>query len=99
MKGQLPIVFRKRPNWLGLLGIMFVYALLIIPTVNRLGIGWDEATDLWRGDNTLRHSVLQAFADAGIDAVVAEYVPANVRLDDWHQVGNSSYYIFVFTEQ
>lgn len=55
--------------------------------------------DLWRGDNTLRYSVLQAFTDAGMDAVVAEYVPGDVRLDDWHQVGNSSFYIFVFTEQ
>ena len=28
------------------LGILACYALLIVPTVGRLGIGWDEATDL-----------------------------------------------------
>ena len=32
--------------WLILLGILICYALLILPTINRLGIGWDEATDL-----------------------------------------------------
>jgi len=57
-----------------------------------------DAYDLWHGDNALRQSVLQAFADAGMDAVVAEYVPGNVILDDWHRVGNSNYYIYVFTE-
>ena len=58
-----------------------------------------DAIDLWNGDNALRQSVLQAFADAGMDAVVAEYVPRDVILDGWHQVRNSNYYIYVFTEQ
>jgi hypothetical protein len=58
-----------------------------------------DANDLWRGDESLRQSVLQAFADAGVDAVVAEYVPADVMLDGWHQVINSNYYIYVFAEQ
>jgi hypothetical protein len=47
----------------------------------------------------MRQSVLQAFADAGVRAVVAEYVPGYAGLRDWHQVDNSSYYIYVFTEQ
>lgn len=38
--------FRDLYLWLILLGILIGYALLIIPTINRLGIGWDEATDL-----------------------------------------------------
>jgi hypothetical protein len=37
---------RKSYGWLVFLGILACYALLIIPTVDRLGIGWDEATDL-----------------------------------------------------
>lgn len=32
--------------WLSFTGILFSYALLILPTVERLGIGWDEATDM-----------------------------------------------------
>lgn len=55
--------------------------------------------DMWRGDEILRQSVLQAFADAGVDAVVAEYVPDEVVMDGWRQVGNSNYYIYVFSEQ
>lgn len=55
--------------------------------------------DLWRGDDTLRKSVMQAFADAGVSAVVAEYVPEGVRMDDWHQIGSSNFYIYVFSEK
>lgn len=59
-----------------------------------------EAIDeFWRGDEALRESVLQSFAEAGVDAVVAEYVPDDVALDGWHRVGNSNYFIYVFAEQ
>lgn len=44
---DLRAMFRKQPGWMVLAGILSVYALLIVPTVNRLGMGWDEATDLW----------------------------------------------------
>jgi hypothetical protein len=57
-----------------------------------------EADEFWRGDEALRQSVLQAFASTGVDAVVAEYVPGYAGLSDWHQVENSNYYIYVFTE-
>lgn len=59
-----------------------------------------EAIDeFWRGDESLRESVLQSFAEAGVDAVVAEYVPDDVVLDGWHRVGKSNYFIYVFAEQ
>jgi len=34
-----------------------------------------------------------------VSAVVAEYVPGDVVLEGWHQVGNSNYFIYAFTEQ
>ena len=58
-----------------------------------------DAEDFWQGDETLRQGVMQSFANTGIDAVVAEYVPDYAQLKDWHQVGNSNYYIYVFAEQ
>jgi hypothetical protein len=58
-----------------------------------------DADDFWRGDEALRQSVLQAFARTGIQAVVAEYVPGDAGLRNWHQVENSNYYIYVFREQ
>ena len=58
-----------------------------------------DADEFWRGDEVLHQSVLQAFANAGVDAVVAEYVPGYTDLSDWHQVENSNYYIYVFREQ
>ena len=57
-----------------------------------------DAEEFWRGDKALRQSVLQAFANTGADAVVAEYVPSYAVLHDWHQVENSNYFIYVFTE-
>jgi hypothetical protein len=54
--------------------------------------------DLWRGDASLQQSVLQAFADAGVDAVVAEDVPDDAELAGWHRVGNSNYYIHPFRD-
>ena len=58
-----------------------------------------DADEFWRGDEAIRQSVLQAFANTGVDAVVAEYVPGYAGLRDWHQVENSNYYIYVFREQ
>lgn len=58
-----------------------------------------DADEFWRGDEALRQSVLQAFANTGVDAVVAEYVPSDAGLHNWHQVENSNYYIYVFREQ
>jgi 4-amino-4-deoxy-L-arabinose transferase-like glycosyltransferase len=49
---KIPNLLRRRassPNihlWLVFLGILICYALLILPTINRLGVGWDEATDM-----------------------------------------------------
>lgn len=59
----------------------------------------DAIDDFWRGDESLRESVLQAFEAADVDAVVAEYVPDDLVLNGWQQVGNSNYYIYVFAEQ
>lgn len=54
-----------------------------------------EAEDFWFGDGSLQTEVLQAFASTGAEAVVAEHVPHYVSLNDWHQVGNSNYYIYL----
>jgi hypothetical protein len=57
-----------------------------------------DAVDLWYADEERWQSVLQAFADAGVSAVVAEYVPDDAYMNDWHRVGNSNCYIFQFEE-
>jgi hypothetical protein len=57
-----------------------------------------DAEQLWRADHALQQSVLRAFASAGVRAVVAEYVPQHANVSKWHQVGDSSFYIYVFPE-
>ena len=57
-----------------------------------------DAVDFWESDNVLRQSVLDAFAGTEAKAVIAEYVPDYAELKDWHRVGNSNYYIYVFGE-
>ncbi len=42
---NLPVSFRRSYIWLVFIGILIGYAFLVVPTVDRLGIGWDEATD------------------------------------------------------
>jgi hypothetical protein len=55
----------------------------------------EDANDLWRGGPRAQKDVLDAYASVGADAVVAEYVPADARLDGWHQVGDSNFYIYI----
>jgi len=57
-----------------------------------------EAVKLWNEEENLQQSVLRAFAGTGAKAVIAEYVPDYVQMTYWHQVGNSNYYIYVFSE-
>jgi hypothetical protein len=54
-----------------------------------------DAAPLWRGSVPLQ-PVLQAFQQAGAAAVIAERVPKNADMTGWHQVENSSYYIYNF---
>jgi hypothetical protein len=47
----------------------------------------------------MHQGVLQSFANAGVQAVIAEYVPGDANLTNWHQVGNSNYFIYIFPEK
>jgi 4-amino-4-deoxy-L-arabinose transferase-like glycosyltransferase len=58
-----------------------------------------DASDLWRGNEAMHQGVLQSFADAGVQAVIAEYVPGDANLTNWHQVGGSNYFIYLFSEK
>jgi hypothetical protein len=57
-----------------------------------------DAILFWLGEDDLQQSVLRAFASTGAAAVVAEYVPGYARLEGWHQVSNSNYFIYKFEE-
>jgi hypothetical protein len=58
-----------------------------------------DAIDFWHADKALQQGVLQAFFDAGVKAVVAEYVPDDAALSGWQRVGDSNYHIYLFREQ
>jgi len=55
-----------------------------------------DAEHLWRGDDALQREVLQSFASADANAVIAEHVPEYAQLSDWDRVGNSNYFIYYF---
>lgn len=60
----------------------------------------DSAADLfWRGSQETQTQVLQAFAQSGARAIVAEYVPAYADTVGWRQVGNSNYYIYLLDSE
>ena len=55
--------------------------------------GW-EADPFYLGDLSFQAEVIQAFANAGASAIVAEHVPAYADLEGWRQVGATNYYIY-----
>lgn len=55
----------------------------------------EDAEVFWTGQPTLRAEAMAAFADTGVMAVVAEYVPDYASLPGWHQVGTSNFYIYI----
>jgi hypothetical protein len=56
-----------------------------------------DADPFWLGDAALQSDVIQAFSQTGAKAIVAENVPVYATLDDWHQVGNSDYFIYLLS--
>jgi hypothetical protein len=58
-------------------------------------LGW-QADPFWLGSQEFQEEVLQAIKTTGAKAIVAEHVPQYASLFDWHQVGDSNYYIFLF---
>jgi hypothetical protein len=57
-----------------------------------------DANFFWAGDTILQNKVIQAFANTGAKAIVAEYVPPYATLPGWHQVENSNYFVYVIGE-
>lgn len=61
-------------------------------------LGW-QADPFWLGDSALQEEVLAAFAETGARAVVAEDVPSYAKLSGWHQIDDSSYYIYLLHDR
>jgi hypothetical protein len=57
--------------------------------------GW-QADAFWK-DASTKAEVLQAFADCGAVAIVAEDVFTDTPLTNWHRVGASHHYIYLLT--
>jgi hypothetical protein len=70
--------------WARLAGVQIVTELL----------EW-QAQPFWQGDAQQQQQVIDDFASTGVKAIVAEYVPPDTQLEDWHQVGQSSFYIYL----
>ncbi|HLA98089.1 MAG TPA: hypothetical protein VJL34_06520, partial [Anaerolineales bacterium] len=56
--------------------------------------GW-EADPFYLGAPAFQSEVIQAFANTGASAIVAERVPPFADLDGWRRVGNTNYYILL----
>ena len=54
-----------------------------------------DAEALWLADEELQTRVVEAFAAAGADAIVAEYVPDHASLVGWHRVNDSNFFIYL----
>jgi hypothetical protein len=56
-----------------------------------------QAGDFWLGDFHLQSSVVRAFASTGAQAIVAESVPDYASIPGWRQLGNTNYYVYLFS--
>jgi hypothetical protein len=59
-------------------------------------IEW-EANPFWVGGPVVQSKVIQAFASTGARAIVAESVPDYASLPGWRQLGNTDYYVYLFS--
>ncbi len=54
-----------------------------------------QADPFYLGDAQFQATVINVFRKANVKAIVAEHVPGYARLDGWHQVGQSNYFIYL----
>jgi hypothetical protein len=57
-----------------------------------------EAGSFWLGDESVRARVIEAFAETGARAIVAEDAPIEAVLPHWHRVSDTGYFIYVMDE-
>jgi len=55
----------------------------------------DKVLDFWQADPQVRASLINAFAMADVEAVVAEKPPRGVDLTGWQKLRNTDYYVYV----
>ena len=55
----------------------------------------DKILDFWQADPRVRADLINAFAMADVEAVVAEKPPPGVDLTGWQKLRNTDYYVYV----
>ena len=56
--------------------------------------GW-EADPFWLGSPSFQTKVIGTFRSTQANAIVAENVPAYAKLDDWQQVNDTNYFVYL----
>jgi len=52
-------------------------------------------TDFWKADPTVKSDVINAFARAGVKAVVTETPPEGTDLSGWQKIRQTDYYVYI----
>jgi hypothetical protein len=55
----------------------------------------DKIVTFWQSDPALRSELINAFARAGVKAVVAERPPPGIDLTGWQKLRNTDYYVYL----
>jgi 4-amino-4-deoxy-L-arabinose transferase-like glycosyltransferase len=71
-----------RAFWAHLLGVR------VVAEIRR-----DKVPDFWQADSAVKGEVINAFARAGVKAIVAENPPAGVDLSGWQKIRETNYYV------
>ena len=60
---------------------------------------WTEMEKFWQADDATKRRIVETFASTGIKAIVAEKTPLAFAGTEWHRIGTTNDYAYVFAEQ
>lgn len=56
-----------------------------------------EVNNFWAADDFVKAKVIKVFAGTGAKAIITERVPGIISNRDWHVIGDTNYFVYLFT--
>jgi hypothetical protein len=53
-----------------------------------------DEDDFWMADEAVKSRIIEAFAKAGADIIVASAVPTGASTEGWRRIGNTDFYVY-----
>jgi hypothetical protein len=53
-----------------------------------------DEDDFWMADEAVKAQIIQSFAKAGANIIVANAVPIGISTEGWQRIGDTGYYVY-----